>query len=334
MRAVMLVLALCVCVTTVWGQDGRVTMPSHQTTLTELFDQIGRQTRSTVMFDADDAALGATVELPVRSATVEQMLAWTLPSAGYTWRVVNSYILVAPVERPDPQPNPQPTRAQLEADIAAFIRTEVGTDPEPTIRRDTVIKEIAPPAEFRYEGSRKEFRTTPPAQLVVGTNLVWWAARGTINGTLEFPLGGRTSIELAGGINRWNLAGSSGNNRKLTHWVVRPEFRFWFCERMAEGHFVGLHALYGQFNVGGVNILGMVDRRYRYEGQAAGVGVSYGYKLDLTQRWGMEFVAGVGGVAVRYTKSECAKCGLPVYRGRAFRVAPTNVGIKFTYKIK
>jgi hypothetical protein len=175
-------------------------------------------------------------------------------------------------------------------------------------------------------------RVTPP-MLAVKTNLVWWGARGTINGGAEVGLARRWSLELSGGINRWNLGGSAANNRKLAHWLVKPEARYWLCERFG-GHFVGVHGIYGQYNVGGVSVPTLFDRRFRYEGQAWGGGVNYGYHLALDRRWGLEFTLGAGVLRFDSKKSDCIKCGDVVGREQKTYFGPTEMGVKVVFMIR
>lgn len=73
------------------------------------------------------------------------------------------------------------------------------------------------------------------------------------------------------------------------HWLAQPEARYWFCEAMSS-HFLGLHALGGEYNVGhidlpvdflGSNLKKLKD--YRYQGWFAGVGIAYGYSWLLAK---------------------------------------------------
>lgn len=67
--------------------------------------------------------------------------------------------------------------------------------------------------------------------------------------------------------------------------MAQPEARYWFCERF-NGHFMGLHLLGGQYNVGGVKLpFGIYPsvEDYRYEGYYYGAGLAYGYQWVLGQ---------------------------------------------------
>ena len=58
------------------------------------------------------------------------------------------------------------------------------------------------------------------------------------------------------------------DGRRWKHWLLQPEARRWLCTPFA-GHFWGVHALGGRFNVGGVHLPFNIlkgAREARYEG--------------------------------------------------------------------
>lgn len=163
----------------------------------------------------------------------------------------------------------------------------------------------------------------------VKTNLLVWGAV-TPNVGMEFGLAPKWSVEVFAGYNPFKLS-SNGVNR---FWFIQPEARYWFCQRF-EKHFMGIHALYGQYNIGDIKIP-FTDRfeEYRYDGWAAGMGVSYGYHLPMSKRWAWEFTIGAGYVYLKYDKFRCFDCD--EYRGNKSRhyLGPTKAGISLIYMIK
>lgn len=100
------------------------------------------------------------------------------------------------------------------------------------------------------------------------TNLLYGGYALTPNLGVEVGLLPRWTLEMSGAYNPFNLHGSETDNRKLVHWVAMPEFRYWTCQRF-NGHFFGIHGLYGQYNIGGHNLpllFGRGSDAYRYEG--------------------------------------------------------------------
>ncbi len=85
-------------------------------------------------------------------------------------------------------------------------------------------------------------------KIAVKTNLLYDVTT-TLNLGAEFRVAPKWTIDLSGNYNPFNL----GNDRKMRHWLVQPEVRYWFCEAF-NGHFLALHALGGQFNVADMDL--------------------------------------------------------------------------------
>jgi len=140
----------------------------------------------------------------------------------------------------------------------------------------------------------------------IKTNLAHWATT-TPNIGMEIALGRKYTMDITGGVNPFEFK----DNKKIQHWIIQPELRYWTCETF-NGHFIGLHALGGSYNVGGVDVpVGILKKLkdYRYEGWAAGGGLSYGYQWILAPRWNFELNLGAGYVYLNYDKFPCIKCG-------------------------
>ena len=107
------------------------------------------------------------------------------------------------------------------------------------------------------------------------TNLPY-AAAASANLGLEVGLAPRWTLDISGNYMPWKFY--NGLLRK--HAFVQPEARYWFCDRFS-GHFIGVHAHSGLFNVTGSGVLADVplinkvfddlDQR-RYQGWFAGAG--------------------------------------------------------------
>lgn len=163
-------------------------------------------------------------------------------------------------------------------------------------------------------------------KIAVKTNAIYWATT-TPNLGFEIGLGKRTTLDISGNYNPWTF----GDNRKLKHWLVQPELRIWTCERFA-GHFFGVHAHYAQYNAGGMGFFGM--RKYRYQGELYGGGLSYGYQWLIGKRWNMEATLGIGYARLIYDKYDCPRCGEHLGKEKKNYFGPTKVGLSFVYLIK
>jgi len=177
-------------------------------------------------------------------------------------------------------------------------------------------------------------------KVAVKSNLLY-DATATFNFGVEVGLGKRTSIEVSGNYNPWTFPG----NRKMKHWLVQPEFRFWTCSRFS-GHFWGVHAHYAQYNWGGMlpwgfdsgKMFGSIKNEnimnHRYEGWLAGGGISYGYHWIIGKRWGLEAEIGVGYAYLKYDKFRCEKCGDKLGNNHKNYWGPTKAAVTLIYLIK
>ena len=168
-------------------------------------------------------------------------------------------------------------------------------------------------------------------QIALKTNALYLAT-GTPNLSLEFATGKKHSIAFEGGIQSWQYS----KTKKLKHWLIQPEFRYWPCEAF-NGHFWGINLLGGQFNAGGVKLpCGIFPSLYknRYQGWAAGGGISYDYQWMLNRRWSLECSLGVGYLYLDYKKYRCAACGKMKEDTHRNYLGPTKVAISLVYVLK
>ncbi|HML66125.1 MAG TPA: DUF3575 domain-containing protein [Dysgonomonas sp.] len=168
-------------------------------------------------------------------------------------------------------------------------------------------------------------------EVAIKSNLAYWAT-ATPNLGMEFALGRKSTLDISGGLNPFEFS----DNKRFKHWLVQPEYRWWFCEAF-NGHFLGIHAHGAQFNVGGWDIpIGRLDvfKDKRYEGYLYGGGISYGYQWVLTNRWNFEFNIGAGYARIHYDEYPCKDCGTKQDEGNYNYWGVTKVGLSFIYFIK
>lgn len=173
-------------------------------------------------------------------------------------------------------------------------------------------------------------------KVAIKTNLLYGVYAYAPNLGFEFGLSKKSTLDISGSYNPWNLSGKKNNNKKLVHWLGQIEYRYWLCERFS-GHFFGLHALGTQFNISGHELpllFGKGSKNFRHEGYGYGAGISYGYQWVLSNRWSLEANIGVGYARLHYDKYDCPKCSTKISHEVKNYFGPTRAGISFIYVIK
>ncbi|MDE6096362.1 MAG: DUF3575 domain-containing protein [Muribaculaceae bacterium] len=169
-------------------------------------------------------------------------------------------------------------------------------------------------------------------KVALKTNLLSDAALSPDIG-IEIGLAPKWTLDFSGHGNFWTI-----NDHKWKHWLIQPEARYWFCRSFA-GHFLGLHVLGGQYNLGNINIpinfLGTDFRNLkdkRYQGWGAGAGIAYGYAFPVHPHWNIEAEIGIGWIYTRYDSYPCAECGSKIDSNRAHNyVGPTKAALNIVY---
>lgn len=186
--------------------------------------------------------------------------------------------------------------------------------------------------------------TASAQKVAVKSNALYWTT-ATPNLGFEFAMGERWTFELEGGYNLWTL--DAEKNMKIKHWLVSPEFRYWFCNSF-QGHFIGINSNYTQFNMGGLpfampnvfinlsdKVPAMPDlQTSRIQGWAVGAGLTYGYAFPIARRWNMELTCGFGWWYTVYDQFESRECGLFQQTVEKHALGPSTLCVSFIYMIK
>ncbi len=170
-------------------------------------------------------------------------------------------------------------------------------------------------------------------KVAIKTNLLYDATT-TFNLGAEFGLSPQWTLDMSGNYNPWTFS----HNKKWKHWQVQPEARYWFCNKMM-GHFIGLHALGGQYNLGNIDADFMLMgtdfsklKDHRFEGWMVGAGIAYGYAWTLSKHWNLEAEIGLGYVFSKYDKYNCEKCGEKIESDQSHHyVGPTKAALNLVY---
>ena len=166
--------------------------------------------------------------------------------------------------------------------------------------------------------------------VAVKTNALYWATT-TPNIGVETSVGKKHTLQLFYGFNPWKQSG--GKQRSLRHWLLMPEYRYWFCESF-NGWFVGAHLMGGQFNVSNIDLpFGLIPELedHRYEGWYAGGGITGGYQWVLSKHWNIEASLGLGYDDIKFDKFKCGECGEKIKSDHKNYFGPTKLAVSVLY---
>lgn len=212
-----------------------------------------------------------------------------------------------------------PLLKQMEEDVSKSLPAEkeqkteeitpvvVEKETEP-VREEQEIKEEIQQAEQQATPVQQEVksdleRTDQPMQtdksvsapqtssryVVVKTNLAAWA--GTImNLAADVQVSEHFSVELPVLWCPWYVS----DKHAVKTFTIQPEARYWLS-KPGKGHFFGVHAHVGWFNVKWNR-----DRYQDTDRPLLGAGISYGYLLPFNAHWAGEFTLGAGYANMRY----------------------------------
>lgn len=190
---------------------------------------------------------------------------------------------VPEAETPADEKKETPEIAETEKEVTVKETATPVVSPEsgeaeslrPQAEQATAATRIAPSSSGRYLG--------------VKTNIAAWA--GTImNIAADVQVSEHFSIELPILWCPWHVS----SKHAVKTFAIQPEARYWLS-KPGEGHFFGVHAHVGWFNVKWNR-----DRYQDTDRPLLGAGISYGYLLPFNEHWAGEFTLGAGYANMRY----------------------------------
>lgn len=170
------------------------------------------------------------------------------------------------------------------------------------------------------------------AQKVALKSNLLYDATTTMNLGLELGLARKWTLDIPVNYNPWKPS----DGKRLRHWGIQPEVRYWFCERFRRT-FIGIHGHYADFNVGGWPNWSFISENMqenRYQGHLYGGGFSVGHSWILKKRWSIEASVGVGYAHIVYDKYPCTTCGTKERESSKNYFGPTKASVSLIYIIK
>lgn len=151
----------------------------------------------------------------------------------------------------------------------------------------------------------------------------------TPNIGIEIAFKHKMTFELSGGYNPFEYSDS----KSWKHWIIWPETRYWLYETFS-GHFFGLHGVFSEFDIGGIDmpIEKLSELKYRHiKGGINGLGISYGYAWIISNNLTFEFTVGAGYGRLNYGVYTTGKNRYKINDGKKHYIGPTKGAISFVY---
>lgn len=187
--------------------------------------------------------------------------------------------------------------AVLSAQTPAKPRVQTSAAPEETAvyKSDGKKEKVAVAASANEKARETKVRKKSAAfggnrYVALKTNMLYDAC-GLLNLAAEVQVHKKMTVELPLTVSLWDLS----SKHAVRTVELQPEARWWMGKEAGRGHFIGLHAHVAWFNVK------WNDNRYQdTDRPLLGAGLSYGYKLPLSEHWGAEFTMGLGYANMKY----------------------------------
>ncbi|MCI5581048.1 MAG: DUF3575 domain-containing protein [Phocaeicola plebeius] len=151
---------------------------------------------------------------------------------------------------------------------------------------------------------------------------------GTMNIGGELATGEQTSLSLQVQYHPWEW----GNNKKMKHIWVQPEYRYWW-KGVFTGSFMGIHLNWANYNIAKMPPITTL-KNHRYQGNAIGCGLTYGYQWLLGTYWNLETSVSAGYLHLHYKRYGPEKNDPMEKESYSNYIGPYQVGVTLTYFLR
>lgn len=177
-------------------------------------------------------------------------------------------------------------------------------------------------SEKRKKDKKGNASVSSGRYMALKTNVAYDAI-GVLNLDYEVQVHSRMTVDIPVMWSLWDAK----PDKALRIAAIQPELRWWMGQETGKGHFFGLHAHVGWYN------LKWDDRRYQDTGRPlVGAGLSYGYKLPLSEHWGAEFTVVFGYANMKYDTYYNIDNGAQIDTRVRHYWGPTKVGASLVYR--
>lgn len=336
--------------------DTRIEFSGTDLTLGRAIADIESQTQFTFVFNTSQVKTNESVRFDRRDMTVREALAVLFDHSNYIY-IIRSRFIALSLRNKTPERANNVARAQDNEPLTndRYVQTDPNSLSAASLKRGELPKKEDPYEIERVvtivpgEPIERNFPTpysvyTPVAQTesiyhvrpvaAVKINMLYGIAGLTPNLSAEFGIKPKSTLELSGSYSwRGRKKAASENHKQSGHWMIRPEYRWWTCERF-NGHYLGAHAFFSKYYISGHKVPMLFKKEYSYDGYAIGAGVTYGYHWAVAKRWSLEFNVGLGYAYLNYDRGSCVKCDpKPTLKTKHY-FGPTRAGINLVFMIK
>jgi hypothetical protein len=334
----MTVVAILATIFTASAQEQKLNLPGTRMSVSSIFQEIRGQAHLGVAYRTDQIDSERMVTLPAQELSLDQIIGLIVAGSDVEG-VLDGDVIVFVKKTPAPR-IPVPHDGFVPTPLSEF-RESLGLRPRSVVLEgeqrmmlsETLVPIEMPMETYQLPVSEYTVNQGMTPRFAVKTNLLYGLGLLTPNLSFEIGLGPKTSLEIGGSYNPWNIKGSVEENQKMVHMIIKPEFRYWLCERF-DGHFFGGHLLYGRYVIDNHEVPLLFHKEYKYDGHMFGAGVTYGYSWAFHKRWSAEFAVGAGVMFLKYDRFDCGLCGKDSEKLKKWYFGPTNAAISLVFHIK
>ncbi len=161
--------------------------------------------------------------------------------------------------------------------------------------------------------------------LAVKTNLIYLTFPA-YNLGVEFRLFNKLTLDLSMSYSVWD-----SKYRSISHKFIQPELRYYLKKEM-KGHFLGVNALIGEYDLKGLSAFGAMNKDSRYKGDIYAAGLVYGYSIRINRYISVEPVIGFGAGKIKFHDYPEQTKDRNTYNEKYIPV-PTKLSVNIVYRI-
>ena len=176
-------------------------------------------------------------------------------------------------------------------------------------------------ASEKRKKDKKTVSVSDRRYMALKTNIAYDAI-GVLNFDYEVQVHSRMTVDIPVMWSLWDAK----PDKALRIAAIQPELRWWMGQETGKGHFFGLHAHVGWYNLKWMTaVIRTPDVRWQSR-------IELRYKLPLSEHWGAEFTVGFGYANMKYDTYYNIDNGAQIDTRIRHYWGPTKVGASLVYR--